>query len=326
MRTQGWRRYNIAALAQGRYSHPSMPLELSAEITGTVKSVLTGRPVNNVKVSLMAYDGYVDETTTDSEGRFSFDCDPPDSTWVILSAVPQRGMVRMDLIVDVESFPPRELSAVPSAEIDARQFAIYAEKAEQQYRDEGGIRVYDLPEVTITAERKQPKQSAYYPIGFAKSITEDELKERPPGSMRDLLLRIPNVHILPNGQIVTTNARISINASMPLLLLLDDVSFEIETIEDLESMLSPLDVAQIDVLNPIASDLFSLKFNVGGGIISIFTKKGEYNSNKIPSFHIKTIYPLGYQQPVEFYSPKYDSLKNAMRRFQTCGLPFTGNL
>jgi len=40
MLTQGWRRYNIAELVQGRFTHPSMPIKAGAEISGTVKSVL----------------------------------------------------------------------------------------------------------------------------------------------------------------------------------------------------------------------------------------------------------------------------------------------
>ena len=31
------------------------------------------------------------------------------------------------------------------------------------------------------------------------------------------------------------------------------------------------------------------------------------SEEEIPTFHINTILPLGYQQPVEFYAPKYDT-------------------
>ena len=50
MRTQGWRRYDIAALAKGRFSRPTTPIEAGAEISGTVKSVLTGKPVENISI------------------------------------------------------------------------------------------------------------------------------------------------------------------------------------------------------------------------------------------------------------------------------------
>jgi hypothetical protein len=39
----------------------------------------------------------------------------------------------------------------------------------------------------------------------------------------------------------------------------------------------------------------------------IFTKRGENSNKEFPPFHTKIFSPLGYQQPVEFYAPKYDT-------------------
>lgn len=307
MRTQGWRRYDITGLAQGRYTHPSMPLELSAEITGTVKSVLTGRAAGNVKVSLMAQvdDGYVDETVTDSDGRFSFAYDLPDSTMLIVSAVQNRGLTRMNLLIDEETFPIRELSAVPSAEIDGRQFAIYAGKAEQQFRSEGGIRMYDLPEITVTAARIPPRQSAYYSMASVRSITEEELEKEPPIDIVNLLQRIPGVIVYrdPTNKLVVTIGRevITILLENEPLLMIDNVIFPFDFLEDI----NVYEIAQIDVLNRSNAVVFGSQG--ANGAIVIYTKKGENSKIEIPPFHIKNIFPLGYQQPVEFYTPKYDT-------------------
>jgi TonB-dependent SusC/RagA subfamily outer membrane receptor len=43
------------------------------------------------------------------------------------------------------------------------------------------------------------------------------------------------------------------------------------------------------------------------GVIVIYTKIGDINREEFPPFHIKTMLPLGYQPPVEFYAPKYDT-------------------
>ena len=51
------------------------------------------------------------------------------------------------------------------------------------------------------------------------------------------------------------------------------------------------DVAQIDVY---------------GNAINIRTKRGMWHTSN-PKFNIKPAMPLGYQLPVEFYSPKYDT-------------------
>ena len=42
------------------------------------------------------------------------------------------------------------------------------------------------------------------------------------------------------------------------------------------------------------------------GVIEIHTKRGEPH-NIIPPDNIKPVMPLGYQLPVEFYSPNYDT-------------------
>ena len=61
--------------------------------------------------------------------------------------------------------------------------------------------------------------------------------------------------------------------------------------------LFPLDeIEQVDVArgNPIS-------------IIMIYTKTGNWNSPPRRFFNIKPVMPLGYQLPIEFYSPKYET-------------------
>ena len=75
MQTQGWRRYNTADLAQGRFAKPTFPIEIGAEISGTVKNLLTGKPVNDIEISIAALSDscvYFDQTRTDAVGRFLF--------------------------------------------------------------------------------------------------------------------------------------------------------------------------------------------------------------------------------------------------------------
>jgi hypothetical protein len=88
------------------------------------------------------------------------------------------------------------------------------------------------------------------------------------------------------------------------LLVVDDVPMSMEYMDDI----NPNDVAQIDIIrkyNVAATSAFGIKGK--DGVIIIFTKKGGENTGEIPPSHTKTILPLGYQQPVEFYAPKYDT-------------------
>ena len=73
-------------------------------------------------------------------------------------------------------------------------------------------------------------------------------------------------------------------------------------------MININDIAQIDLLKGGNTVLLGARgFN---GVIAIYTKTGKTGqSSQIASqtFHTKTILPLGFQQPVEFYAPKYDT-------------------
>jgi len=176
------------------------------------------------------------------------------------------------------------------------QMAKYADKAEMQYVSEGGERVYELEEVTITAERKPEKMyPAYAPdIHVSYSATAKEIEEFPVVSMSHLLSRLTKRSNVP----ITFG-----EGDAGRLLLVDDAPMPIEFLDDI----NPNDVAQIDII-----DRFNTETTVFGmkgvfGVIMVYTKRGENSNYEYPPFHIKTYSPLGYQTPIEFYAPKYDT-------------------
>jgi len=134
MCTQGWLRYNITEILQGRcFARPTSPIEIGAEISGTVKTVFTSKPVRNIKVNITSLkNDYIENTKTDKDGRFYFYDEFPDSTWFMVSTVEKSDRKRMDVVIDQKTFPERTLSTIPSAEIDRMQMAKYADKAEMQ--------------------------------------------------------------------------------------------------------------------------------------------------------------------------------------------------
>ena len=72
------------------------------------------------------------------------------------------------------------------------------------------------------------------------------------------------------------------------------------------NMVNVHDVVQIDILKN-ADNTVIYGFRGVNGVIAIYTKKGTTNNIVDRPFHIKTVLPLGYQKPVEFYAPKYDT-------------------
>ncbi len=295
MRTQGWRRYSITDLTHGRFARPTSPLERGPEIAGIVKSVLLSKPAEDVDVTVMSLKGnYFDITKTNKDGQFYFHGgELPDSTRFIVNAAQKSPLKRMELIIDPETFPERTLPAVPPSVVDKNQFAKYADKAEQKYTYENGVRVVHLSEVTISAQRKPPRKSTYY-SSPSSSITEEQMEKFPVTDLRTLLMRLPGVMVSGNS--------ISIRGQGTPLLVVDDLPTDIEYID----MINVHDIAQVDVLKD-ASNTAMFGSRGGNGVIVIFTKDGNINPIKNKPFNIKTILPLGYQTAMEFYAPKYDT-------------------
>jgi hypothetical protein len=205
-----------------------------------------------------------------------------------------------DLILDRENFPKRTLFALPRAGIDRDLFAQYADKAEQQYVFENGMRVINLPEVRVLGERKQLRKSMYYDpsdIGV-NIITEEEIRTFAGTNLAPVLNRIPGVNATGNGP--SLSVKIRNNISSPLLVVDDMIQGAGGiSIGDIEMSF----IEQIDIFkgaNPFGMRGF-------GGAIVIHTKRGGITTDNTQYLHIKHISPLGYQQPVEFYAPKYDT-------------------
>jgi len=114
------------------------------------------------------------------------------------------------------------------------------------------------------------------------------------------LYRVPGVRMMGNS--------ISIRGGGDPLIVIDDMPITPvpgETSIDILNMLNINDIGQIDILkDPINLAIYGSRG--GNGVIVIYTKKGEI-SNSLPSFNLKQMIPLGYQAPIEFYSPKYDT-------------------
>ena len=91
-------------------------------------------------------------------------------------------------------------------------------------------------------------------------------------------------------------------------VLIDDILFDYGDPDSgftILDMIQVTDIAQIDVLKGPETAIFGAVGN--NGVIVIYTKRGVAFNDNTPQFHIKSIIPLGHQQPVEFYAPKYET-------------------
>ena len=86
------------------------------------------------------------------------------------------------------------------------------------------------------------------------------------------------------------------------MLVVDEVPQDFDFLD----MINVHDIAQIDVLKD-AGNTAIFGSQGSNGVIVIFTKEGRSNTVAPRPFHIKNVMPLGYQTPIEFYAPKYDT-------------------
>ena len=310
MKTHGWTRYAIPDVIRGKLSYPSIPFEESQAISGTVKSGLFSKQGQNFKVSIISLNtGFFDLTETDENGRFVFrDFEFPDTTKYIIQALNPKGKGAQmtELFVDETVFPgiPTSWPPVIYEEEQIPVWLDYVAKADLQYTYENGMRVINLPELEVRGTYKDNKYKSSYYSFPDNSFSSEEIEQST--DIINLLYRVPGVVVRGENSIRIRGALgppLIVIDDFPMMLMDGDDPDE-ETVSIL-NMINIRDIGQIDVLKNSANTLL-FGPRGGGGVIAIHTKRGEWNS-PLPSYNIQSVLPLGYQRPVAFYSPKYDS-------------------
>ena len=283
MLTQGWRRYDKKRIVKNDLMFPDTLLTRKYGLSGTVRTHLLQRSVENANVSILSLGGdFAQNTITDRNGRFYVpDGETPDSTWLIVQTAQKSGIQDLELLLDEASYPERTIPVVANGIPDRIQFAQYADKEEQRYVDEYGTRISHIPEVVIKAKKIGKEYSQFYqPKDVHYVITEDDLKKFPPASTEFLLRRIPGI-IVDNGLITYRRELVAV--------MIDDFEGSLEGT-------APSNIIQVDFLERPVGFL-------SGYTISISTKSRKPKETP----YIKYFMPLGFQRPAEFYAPKYET-------------------
>lgn len=313
MMTQGWRRYNIPEVIKGNYKKPEILPESSQKISGSAISngVLRNTALKNGKIMLFIPDaGFVDETQTDKSGRFCFEqLEFPDSLSYIVQASGRGGDDDIELELDKDAFPL--VSKYPFW--NTASLALNTTRITEEVRtkeEEENIRVIHLEEVKITAQK--PFRRSMYAWTASQSFNSEYIREKNIQSVTDLAYKVPGARV-GDGVVYLRSA------GKPAVIIIDD---QIMTRDDQDkgrvnkTDLSDIrltdininDVERIDFVKSVGSVLLGSRGYFGAVVIT--TKKG---SNRIArpenKLNVKTIIPLGYQLPAEFYSPKYETLE-----------------
>ena len=318
MLTHGWRRYNIPDVAKGKFAYPQIPFQMNREISGKVKNSMLSKNVTGSEISILSIDGNYGITTADKQGGFKFqDVDIPDSVSFFIQALNKKGKNRFELVINEESFPeliyatqsPIAKMSVISKETKSEDEAnAFITKAEQRSKYDDDMRVIHLREVEVTAKRIDNKtdpriQNKWGTEGSDFTIHRENFAKTNPGSVPNLLFR----NVIPREEIFETPfgglyIRFD-HSSYPPLVLVDGVPASLDVLRNF-----PVNyVESIDLFRTNSAARFGVQ-GMNGGAISITTRKWGSINRESDDFNYTVYTPLGYQKPVEFYSPNYETL------------------
>ncbi len=312
MLTQGWRRYDVPSVLSGVYAEPTSAIEAGPEITGIVKSRWRGKPMEGATVNVLAPSiDYAGTAQTDSEGRFTVtDVDFPEGTKFVVQALNPKGDNEHNFEVDEQRFPESVVIAPESAELGTAEMDTDAaiDYGWRVSHVNGNMSV-TLGEITVRRhKRKDPED--IYEILASRTFTSDEMEKDHITSYEEALRSIAGITI-ENGEVRYRRR--------PVYFWVDGSRFEdlmgTDTyhvkVEDFESMYPINMVKSIRYFHPNESVLFGLRETLSGGTILVQTKDGEGKPTSLEkNLFLKAYSPLGYQEPAEFYIPKYELIKS----------------
>ena len=298
MMTHGWRKYDLQSAINGRYTSPTLLPETSMKLSGKVTN-LFNKPIHKSNVQIFALGASVIKTLeTNKEGKFELEgFELPDSVKYLITALsPQKRKSNIVLQMRKDKFPDithidytTSHNPIKTAtDENCQTKGEYIEKAFKSMGYSNGIRHYILEEVKVKAKARKEYLSEFE-HDASITITEDRIKQSPGLESLELILSsIAGFYNISSATLVLDGVRQdSIGKNMLLRI-------------------SPSNIGQIDILKGIQTvGYFSAKDPI---IIAITTKKGgsQYNHKYMDS-NMATWIPLGYQQPIEKYSPHYDS-------------------
>jgi hypothetical protein len=298
--TQGWRRFNTADIVKAVYRKPVYNMEVEQTLSGKVLNAFN-KPSKKCDVIMFSpYRNMVVTAVTDSLGRYLIDgIEYPDSTRFILKAKKSKGISDVVIVPNTDEFPKPDvfiptplISKVPAPDD-------YFKQSKEKYYYEGGIRVVNLSEVTVSANKK-PDSKMYYYTGKANAgLTLKDLERYPGMDVLNLLQTIPGVAVQGDQISVRGPGTNPFSPNVNPLFLIDGM-----VAKDIRDILwlSTNNIQKIEVFKGASASIFGSDGMYGA--IAIYLKPIDFKTIN-PIYSEAHVIPLGYQKPAQFYVPKY---------------------
>lgn len=290
--TQGWRRYDIPNLLKEKPTKDlKYPVESCEEVSGKAEGTFSALKEGNITLLAIKDTVVIGTALTkpDNDGKFTFkNLEYPEGTQYMIQSKTKSGSRNVFLKIDSVSHFPSLTPPVIIARKEPVMKDTVSVTTNRKYSAYDGMRVYNLGEVMVTAKRTPitRSDSPYYSITSSPVITAKEIEEQHILLISNLLDRL---RVFNRKQII------------PRLLILDNIPTEGFNY----STLDVYDIQEAFVTPGIIAGIMFGPRGAGGALI-IKTKRGFVQQNTINS-NIKIVKALGYQQPVQFYSPVYST-------------------
>lgn len=303
MMTHGWRRHKMENVLRTPSLNFTNYIEKGQTISGRIMGFF-GANVKKGSICVLAPKYNIIATTeTDEKGQFIVNTSFRDSTTFLVQARTKKGFAGVDILMDPPQYPVATHKA-PYFNGATTFMEDYLMNTRDQYYMEGGMRVYNLKEVTVTAKRERPSSKSIYTGGINTYTVEEDRLQGYGQTAFDAASRLPSVTITNGSEIHIRNN------SEPAIIVIDDIVYE-----DASDILKDIQVSDMSSISLLrGADAVILGPRASGGAV-VITLKDPRNLPARPAQGIITYTPLGYSESVEFYHPTYDTpeKKNAQR-------------
>ena len=303
MMTHVWRRHKMENVLRTPSLNFTNYIEKGQTISGRIMGFF-GANVKKGPICVLAPKYNIIATTeTDEKGQFIVNTSFRDSTTFLVQARTKKGFAGVDILMDPPQYPVATHKA-PYFNGATTFMEDYLMNTRDQYYMEGGMRVYNLKEVTVTAKRERPSSKSIYTGGINTYTVEEDRLQGYGQTAFDAASRLPSVTITNGSEIHIRNN------SEPAIIVIDDIVYE-----DASDILKDIQVSDMSSISLLrGADAVILGPRASGGAV-VITLKDPRNLPARPAQGIITYTPLGYSESVEFYHPTYDTpeKKNAQR-------------
>lgn len=315
MLTQGWRRYDIPRVLRGLVASPQYPIEVSQVVAGRVLSEWRKKPVANAEVSLIIPKlEFANVATSDSLGRFSIPVPlVADDVDCVVIAMNDKGKKQTNLELAREQYP--ETYYMLDSETTDGQTADVQDEQSWRLVKENDWRHIMLNELVVAAVRRLHKPR----VETNQYLTADDIARLGITSVDGALQAIgvsdySKVTITIDGEelkdIYFTDSE-SFREALTLITA-DKKNDRLKRINfSLFNTWTDYDLSDVTIADGFVSmtnvDYIDIIRSRGGRVKVNFSRKpGSSAEWKEPSRYVKIAHPMGAQEPVEFYSPRYD--------------------